>query len=357
MAERVARVRRFQVGFLFLLAVSFAQVLWWLIDQNAFVLESERRVLAGLERERAAVAELIAGGSDPDEIARRHRDLEVSGGDVRLRPEVRERLDRERARRRNRYLWEGGFFLVVLGAGMAVLWRVLRQEADLRRRQENFLAAASHELKSPLASLRLHTETLVARTFDRDEQLRWLGRSLTDVGRLESLVGKLLESSRLDAGRVELACEPVDLGKVVDEAQALVGGAPSTGPQRIANRVPPDLEILADPVATATIVRNLVENAWKATAGGGEVVVEGSAVDGWIELVVRDTGVGFDPAEARRLFDKFYRPGDELRRRSTGTGLGLYLVARLLELEGGTVTAVSTGPGHGAHFVARWPRR
>ena len=129
---------------------------------------------------------------------------------------------------------------------------------------------------------------------------------------------------------------------------------------RISQQVPEGLEIAADPAAASTVLRNLIENALRAsaTAGGAgahEIRLTGRAHSGYVELEVADDGVGFEPAEAEKLFEKFYRPGDELRRTSKGTGLGLYVVRRFVELERGWVTAASPGPGRGATFTAAWP--
>ncbi|MEM8932860.1 MAG: ATP-binding protein, partial [Acidobacteriota bacterium] len=121
--------------------------------------------------------------------------------------------------------------------------------------------------------------------------------------------------------------------------------------------VPRDLKVDADEVGVRTVLRNLLDNALKATGEGGRVTLYGSATADGIHLDVRDDGAGFEPGEADRLFDKFYRVGDEMRRTQTGSGLGLHLTRRFVELEGGTVRASSDGPGEGATFSVTWPRR
>lgn len=358
--DRPDRVRRAQIAFLILLAVAFAQVVWWVFDQTTFQRDVQSQRLAGLERERRTAVRLVTSGDAELEALGRslvaeNPDLELVDGGVELSPSTTVSLDQERRSRLNRYLWEGGFFLVVLAAGMSVIGRALRQEAALRRRQENFLAAVSHELKSPLASLRLAVEAMSRRELERTQQERWLGRSLGDVDRLESLVGKLLDSSRLESDRIELIAEPIALRQIVtdtiDELQQVGGGG------RVSNEVSADVELFGDRMALTTIVRNLIDNAIKATEEKGGVVVSASADDSGVTLTVSDTGTGFDPSEAERLFEKFYRPGDELRRGRTGTGLGLYLVAGLARLAGGTVSAHSAGVDQGSRFDVRWPRR
>ncbi|MCA9730350.1 MAG: ATP-binding protein, partial [Candidatus Eisenbacteria bacterium] len=117
------------------------------------------------------------------------------------------------------------------------------------------------------------------------------------------------------------------------------------------------LTVMADQTAVTRVLRNLVDNALKAVrdASPRRIQVRARAAGEWAVVTVADTGSGFDPKEAGRLFDKFYRPGDELRRGGQGSGLGLYIVRHLVERSGGTVQAESDGPGHGATFTVTWP--
>ena len=116
--------------------------------------------------------------------------------------------------------------------------------------------------------------------------------------------------------------------------------------------------IHADPASVRSVVRNLLDNALKAVAGNTErkrIEVRVVCGEGKAALRVEDNGCGFESDEAQRLFEKFYRQGDEMRRTSPGVGLGLYLVRRWAELDGGQARARSAGPGHGARFEVRWP--
>ncbi|HEX9799831.1 MAG TPA: HAMP domain-containing sensor histidine kinase [Thermoanaerobaculia bacterium] len=316
------RSRLLRIAFLAILVFSAAQVVWWMIDQRRLVeLETER-----LERAQVSAEELAA----------------VAG---------------EHTHRLRQYAWEGGFFLLVLAACVAVIARTLREESQLRRRQQNFIASVTHELKSPLASLQLAAETIALRRPEGEKLERLVTRMRGDVRRLEGMVGKILDTASLEAGRLQLKKERLDLGRIADEiADEFADRARERGVE-IVRTVPAALCVAADPAATRTIVRNLVDNALRATAaaGGGTITLAARAAGGEVELEVADTGVGFDPGEALRLFEKFYRPGDELRRTSRGTGLGLYVVRRFAELERGRVAAASEGPGRGARFVVAWP--
>ncbi len=240
---------------------------------------------------------------------------------------------------------------------MAVLAQALHQDAQLRRRQQNFLAAVTHEFKSPLASIKLSAETLSLRDPPPDKRRVLVERLLADVDRLEAMIGNILDTARLEEGRVQLKPERVSVASAVRALAEEVGPRAAAAGVTLDASVEPALEVQADPLALRTVLRNLVDNAIKATAaaGGGTVTVRAEEAGGFVKLVVRDTGVGFAARESNQLFEKFYRPGDELRRKTRGSGLGLYIVRRFVELEHGRVSAHSDGPGRGAEFTVLWP--
>ncbi len=351
------RVRRLQVGFVLLLSISAVQVVWWLVDQARIADRIADDRVARLEVDRDAAAAALRAGQALDELRAFYPDLLIDAEGSRLRPDALHAIEIERLSHLSQYRWEGAFFLLVLGGGILVLWRVLRREADLLNRQQNFLAAVSHELRSPLASLRLTTETLLLRDLAATDRRGLLERNLEDLRRLERLVGNLLETTRLEERRAVPRREPVDLSEAVSLAFAELGhrthGAEGID---IDVQVEPGLGLQADPVGLGTVLRNLIGNAIEsAEAAGTRVEVSARRLGSAIELQVLDDGVGFEPGEGRRLFEKFYRPGSELRRNKKGSGLGLYLVRGFVALEGGEVEASSDGPGRGATFRVTWP--
>ncbi len=351
------RVRRLQVGFLLLLAITAVQVVWWLVDQARIAERIADDRVARLEVDREAAGAAVRAGQSLDELRAFYPDLLVDAEGARLRPESLQAIEIERRSHLSQYRWEGGFFLFVLGGGILVLWRVLRREADLLNRQQNFLAAVSHELRSPLASLRLTTETLLLRDLAATDRRGLLERNLEDLRRLERLVGNLLETTRLEERRAVPRREPVDLSEAVSLAFAELGHrAAGTEGIDIDVQVESGLGLQADPVGLGTVLRNLIGNAIEsAQTAGSRVEVTARRLDSEVELQVLDDGVGFEPSESRRLFEKFYRPGSELRRNKQGSGLGLYLVRGFVALEGGEVEARSEGPGRGATFRVTWP--
>ena len=322
------RTRRAVIGLLIvLLGVSFVQVTWWLYDQQ--------RHHAAIEAQwREYAKNDPAGAAAGLEALRAH--------------------DADRA---SRYLWEGIFFLAVLTASITVIWNSLRSEVEARRRQDTFLALVSHQFKTPLASLRLAVESIVLRRTDAAETERLAGRAIDDVQRLEDLVSNILESARLDEGRVELRRQSLPLARLVGQTADRVGERARRLNVQLTVDVPPDLHVLADPVAADAVMRNLLENAVASVGptGGGTVTVTAKVEGAHVAAAVRDSGVGFDPADAPALFEKFGAAAAGYRSDGR-TGLGLYIVRRLMQLGGGSVRAESEGVGQGATFTVLWPR-
>jgi signal transduction histidine kinase len=351
-----SRTRALQICMFLLLVICFAQVVWWFADQRGFTAEVTDAALTHNGADLRTANDFLDIGMSASEIERRFSHLDVVEGEAIIDPAIAGALaDAERQRVR-RYAWEGGFFLLVLLLAMWILWVTIRREADLRLRQQNFIAAVSHELKSPLASLRLTAETMSLRGPDPEKRATLIQRLLADTQRLDDMIHKLLDASRLERGKIELRPEPVALKQVASEAMWAMVERAVAQKVSIENQIPDDLEVMADPVAASTVVRNLLENAVQATAatGGGAVWLNAKRIEDEVHLEVQDTGIGFPPEESLRIFDKFYRPGDEMRRsvRTAGTGLGLYIVDKLM---GGRVKAMSTGPGEGATFDVWWP--
>ncbi len=338
-----------------LFGICFLQATYWILDQTHYSSSVHTQMVELLQEETQWANEAL----DPSERAQfsaRHPHLEERAGVIEVDGEMLARLDRNLVSRLNRYLWEGGFFLVVLVLGTFVMARTLRQHGQLLRRQRNFLASVGHELKSPLASIKLSAETLDLRELPSEQVKRLSGRMLGEVSRLEGFINNIMETARLDAGtrklnRQRLALLPV-LQEVIEEVQARHPQVP------IELQVRREGNILADNLAARSVVQNLIDNACKSVsaAKGGTVQVQLTGDDSLVRLEVHDTGMGFDAKETDRLFERFYRVGDELTRNTKGSGLGLYIARSAMTLEGGRLVASSDGPGHGASFVAEWPR-
>lgn len=346
--------RVFQLTALVLVVVSVVQVGWWVIDQHSFIVgkaDEERQLYM---QEVTAAQALLDAGTPAEKVTSLLPRVAVNDGKAMVTPQVEEKLQQEQTSRISQYGWESAFFLLALGACVGVISRALRAEARVLAEQDHFLALVSHQFKTPLASLQLSLETMSMRALSPPEQRPLIERMLADLARMETLVTRILDSVRLERGRVDLKREPIDVGAAV--ARVVGQMEERARQQRISfvADVPRGLEALADPLAVDVVIRNLIENAIAAVApvGGGTITLNARRVNGEIELTLRDTGVGFRPVDGAQLFKKFSRlhPGG-----GNGTGLGLFIVRRMMQLAGGRVSAHSDGVGQGALFVLAWP--
>jgi signal transduction histidine kinase len=349
--------RIFQLTALLLVLVSVLTVCYWLFDLRA-------RSLANLAQQQqlyveqiAAADAMLAAGTPEARVHALLPDLALSGGKATLSESVRAAHEAAQQRRITQYLWEGGFFLLALCACIAVIWRALRAEAEVLKEQDSFLALVSHQFKTPLASLQLSLETMSLRTLSAEQSRTLIERMLADLTRMEAMVSQILDSVRLARGRVDLKREPVPLANVVARVVGQFEERAAGDRISIETQIEDGLQVLADPLAVDVVVRNLLENALAAVApvGGGKIQLVSRRVGAEVELCVRDTGLGFRAEDQSKLFEKFSRLHPAGGSSYYGTGLGLYIVKRLMQLLGGRVTARSEGLGRGAEFVLVWP--
>ncbi|MBV8807024.1 MAG: HAMP domain-containing histidine kinase [Sinobacteraceae bacterium] len=349
--------RVFLVTALALVLVAAVQDFFWLFDQRARAIEKARDSRELYTQQIAAAQALLDSGTSPDRVRAMLPGLAINGKQASLAPSVDEMLVSEERRRIKQYAWEGGFFLLALAVCNGVIFRALRAEARVRQEQDNFLALVSHQFKTPLASLQLSLETMALRPLSADHSRTLIDRMLSDLARMEAMVTQILESNRLERGRIDLKIEPLELAGAVGRVVAHLEERATKEKITISADIARGMYVMADPLALDVVVRNLLENAIAAVTpvGGGSISLAARRTDGEVELSVRDTGVGFRPVDGARLFEKFTRLHPGGGSSYFGTGLGLYIVRRLMQLAGGRVTAHSEGVGQGAQFVLAWP--
>ena len=357
MTQRAIKVPRvLQITVMVLVLVCTVQVGWWIYDQHRYAVEKVAELQRAYQQQAAAARALLIAGVPVARVQRLLPGVELTPDGARPSPTAEHRLLSEEHLRIEQYAWEGAFFLLALGACIVVIALALRAEALVMLEQDNFLAMVSHQFKTPLASLQLSLETLALRPASAQQTQVLTERMLADLERMEGMVSRTLESARLDRGRVELRHEPVDLASAVRRASTSAEERAAQAHIRIACEIDSGLVVLADPLALDVVLRNLLDNALAAVApvGGGTIVFAAQRTEASVELTVSDTGVGFRPADGARLFEKFTRlqPGGGSYH---GTGLGLYIVRRLMHLMGGRVSAESAGAGQGSRFVLVWP--
>jgi PAS domain S-box-containing protein len=227
------------------------------------------------------------------------------------------------------------------------------------RRKDEFLATLAHELRNPLAPLRNAGQLLAAPALGAD-QLRWIQRLIErQVGHMARLLDDLLDLARISQGKLQLKKERVSVSAVIDPA--VEAARPLIDQKRHALTVLLDgmdqgsLLVDADPVRLAQVLSNLLTNAAKYTDAGGHIELRARRVGAELELSVRDNGIGL-PAQARsRIFEMFGQLESGASRSEGGLGIGLALVAGIVELHGGRIEVHSAGTGQGSCFTVRLP--
>jgi PAS domain S-box-containing protein len=229
-----------------------------------------------------------------------------------------------------------------------------RQEAEiLTRTKDEFLATLSHELRNPLGAI-TNALGVLDRLATGDNLRNVVGIINRQTARLTRLVDDLLDVARLTAGKITLNREAVDLRELAERSvRALREGGRIRDHRVVVEGVP--VEVLADRVRLEQVVDNLLDNALKYTAPGGEVRVSTEQVDDHAILRVRDTGEGIRAELGARVFEMFVQEPQALDRARGGLGLGLALVKQLVELHGGSVSVTSRGAGHGSEFIVELP--
>ena len=226
---------------------------------------------------------------------------------------------------------------------------------NLTRRQSNFIDSVTHELKSPIASLKLYLQTLRRRQMSPDEQASFYGSMLEDVERLDSLINHLLDAARLETHRSPAEKEEVELSQVLRTCAADVCLRYHVSPETIQLMLQPCL-VQAVRVDLELIFRNLIDNAVKYAGDEPHVEVNLEA-DGKGQVVAKvgDNGPGISAAQRRKIFGRFVRLGSELERDKPGTGLGLYIVRTLIHRLGGTIKVKDRAQGTGTTFEVKLP--
>jgi signal transduction histidine kinase len=286
--------------------------------------------------------EVIATGADgPPGVALSEP---FAGLSVRPRAEVWQAMLGDYRRRIVMLVSEGAFFAVLLLVLIGLLWRSFRREIELERQHRNFLSAVTHELKSPLASMRLALETVASNRASPEAGRRFIGNALEDVERLQDLVEKVLEATRFGEGWTEIHRQDIDLSRLVEDSIDAFRRRAMAVNALLGAEVSPDIHAEVDAEAMAIVISNLLENAVKYGDDPPTVEIDLSMDGNRAVLEVADNGVGISDEDLDLIFGRFYRGGDEMTRTTRGTGLGLYLIQQIIEAHRGKVEVASTGP-------------
>ncbi len=241
-------------------------------------------------------------------------------------------------------LGEGAVFLLILIAGIWYVRRSIIRDIKLSERQSNFLLSVTHELKTPLASNKLYLQTIVKRELEKEQRDQLLIKAIEENDRLERMIDNILNASRLENKALQVTKETFEFNSLatssIDRFKQLAPKADFK--LEMADKT----SIKGDRLLIETILNNLIENALKYAGHSAKITIFSSKG----RFGVKDNGPGVPPKDQTEIFKKFYRSGSEDTRTQKGSGLGLYIVSKLVHLHGGTIEYSSNDP-KGACFT------
>ncbi len=254
------------------------------------------------------------------------------------------------------FVWVIALALIGILLGCFVILRAVTRELKLARQKSDFVSNVTHELKTPLTSIRMFVETLqMGRFHSDDDRQECLDRIERETARLQRLIERVLEFSKIDRGVKTFDFRRNDPNTCLDQAVLLFAAEHGTGSYDLIQQRSEDLPFArCDLEAVVEVLLNLLQNAYKYSDPPHEITLGASAEDGELRLWVGDQGIGIAPNQQKKIFRKFYRVDDVLARRADGAGLGLTLCAAIVRAHHGRVTLESS-PGQGSLFTIFLP--
>ncbi len=241
-----------------------------------------------------------------------------------------------------RLLFMGSFFLILLVIAFAWIYRSLNKAIALNQQQNNFLLAVTHELKTPVAGMKLMWETL-KRPIAQEQKDKLIEQGVKENERMVELIDNILMATRMEADDIRFQKEIVNLIPIIrsycERALSI-----NTKDQQFELKIPVEAMVNGDLISIKLVIHNLIENAVKYAPESSLITVDLQAQKGQWELQVKDQGLGIPDKDKQKIFQKFYRLGDESTRNTKGTGLGLYLVKEIIQRHAGKVWVKDNQP-------------
>jgi two-component system sensor histidine kinase SenX3 len=253
-------------------------------------------------------------------------------------------------------LFFGILLTLTIIAGVVLNTIFLVREIRRNAQHDAFINAVTHELKTPVASIRLYLETLLSRNVEEHKRQEFYNIMLADSDRLLSTIEQVLRTGRMGASTRILNFSNFDLSALLEECVERARVFHSLPPESLRFDAGPAISIQGDAEEVRAAVSNLIDNAVKYSGNKVQVLVEAERVNGkQVAVRVKDQGAGIPENELKRIFRRFYRIPGPLATRFKGTGLGLYIVRSVAKRHGGRAWAESDGPGMGSTFVIQIP--
>ena len=242
----------------------------------------------------------------------------------------------------SQYIGEGSTFLLLILLGAIFVYRAVRRQFRLQQQQQNFMMAVTHELKTPIAVAKLNLETLQRYQLDETRKQKIIHSALQETDRLNTLANNILISSQLEGGGYSLSREDLDFSALT--SQIARDFSSRFTDRKWAVRVEPELTVTGDTLLLQMLVNNLIENAMKYSPKDAEITIALKREGGFVVLRISDQGTGVAESEKKKIFEKFYRVGNEATRSAQGTGLGLYLCKKIAEDHQARITITDNQP-------------
>jgi two-component system, OmpR family, sensor histidine kinase CiaH len=251
-------------------------------------------------------------------------------------------------RKHAQYFGEGITFFALIVLGAVFVYRATRRQLRLSRQQQNFMMTVTHELKTPIAIARLNLETLQRRQLPEEQQHKLIANTLHEADRLNALISNILMASQLDAGGYTSSKTNIDFSDLVE--RTVIDFGQRFTERRFETDVQDGIYVYGEELLLQMLLNNLVENAVKYSPKNALVSVSLARHQKQMVLAVHDEGCGIEEDEHEKIFEKFYRIGNESTRTTKGTGLGLYLCKMIAANHNATISVQST-PGKGSTFT------
>lgn len=296
------KLQRATIMYWLLLIYIIAALVWWFIS-----LENQNRDMKSLR--------LVNIHSQKDSITIRQLEKDV------------EFINDEYRRNATKYIGEGITFFILILIGAAFVYRSVRRQIRLQQQQQNFMMAVTHELKTPISVARLNLETLQKYHLDPEMQKKLIQMTLQETARLNTLTNNILISSQLEGGGYVFSKDELDLSDLFRDC--IQDYKNRYTDRKFIEEIQPEIEIEGDALLLQMLINNLLDNAVKYSPKEKPVIcrLQKKNSRGWLSII--DEGPGIPDTEKKKVFEKFYRVGNESTRKTQGTGLGLYLCRKI----------------------------
>lgn len=259
-----------------------------------------------------------------------------------------DKINKDSDRNTEKYILEGITFLILILIGAFFVYRSVRKQFRLQYQQQNFMMAITHELKTPISVAKLNLETLQKYHLDEEKQKKLIRMTLQETARLDTLINNILVSSQLEGGGYAISKEELDFSSLFKDC---IKQAKSRYPERtFMENIKDEIEIAGDPLLLQLMISNLVENAVKYSPKEKAITCNLHKEDDEVVLNIIDEGIGIADAEKSKIFEKFYRTGNESTRKTQGTGLGLYLCRKIAGDHNADISVTNNVPS-GSNFA------